>query len=389
MATSITPESAPNSEGKAPSERLHLDYLDGIRALAAIYVILGHAHLQVFPFFLSKQPTPLVKGLTFWVEFGHFAVSLFIVISGFCLMLPVVRNRGEIKGGISTFFKRRAKRILPPYYLSVGLSLLLIVLLVGQKTQTHWDLSIPVTLRGLISHLLLYQNWEPFDVLPQINHAHWSIAVECQIYLFFPLLVLLWKKIGAVRVTLLTTILSYAIAIPFYKVPDFRFVLACPHYLGLFSMGMLGATIAHDPDLKWQRWRENRFWTPLALLMALGLVLGNILGGEAAFANEHWFDLVAGIGGMCLLIGAGQPGKNRVRRFLSWRPLVFVGGFSYSIYLIHAPLLQIVWQYLLSPFRSNDGLNLFMLLVPGTALIVAISYLFYLACERPFLNARR
>lgn len=370
-------------------DRLHLDYLDGIRALAAILVVASHAFLTVYPFWGAKHPSALVYALSFWMMFGHFAVSLFIVISGFCLMLPVIRNRGEMKGGAKTFFMRRAKRILPPYYLSVALSWLLIVLLVGTKTNTHWDLCIPITKMGWISHLLLFQNWMPFEVYAQINHAHWSIALECQIYLLFPLLVLLWRRIGAVGTAVVATAIGYAIVVIIIKRYQGQFLDACPHYLGLFGMGMLAATIGHGSQERWLRLREKRFWIPIALLLALLVGAGNMLLKERAYENGHWFDLLVGLASMCLLIGVGASPKGRLNAFLSLRPLVTVGGFSYSVYLIHAPLLQIIWQYLLPAFHRNDGLSLFLLVVPGTLLIIGASYLFYLGCERPFLNTRR
>src|SRR5438067_7057279 len=110
----------------------HLDFLDGLRALAAIYVLLHHAWLQIWEWHL---PGPFTRRLTGWLYFGHFGVVVFIVLSGFCLMLPVVRGDGTLRGGAKTFFQRRALRILPPYYVAIGLSLVLIVTLIG--TQTH------------------------------------------------------------------------------------------------------------------------------------------------------------------------------------------------------------------------------------------------------------
>ena len=77
---------------------------------------------------------------------GHYVVDLFIVLSGFCLMLPVIRHRGTLPGNTIIFFKKRIRRILPPYYLAMGFSLLLIITMIGEKTGTRWDISIPITL---------------------------------------------------------------------------------------------------------------------------------------------------------------------------------------------------------------------------------------------------
>ena len=154
--------------------RRHLDYLDGLRALAAVYVLLGHALLQVN--FSHQRPGVFARGFLSIFLFGHEAVDLFIVLSGFCLMLPVARGDGALRGGAWNFFQRRAWRIVPPYYAAMTLSLLLIWSCIGQKTGTHWDISIPVTGRSILTHLLLLQ--DALGDEASINHAFWSISVE-------------------------------------------------------------------------------------------------------------------------------------------------------------------------------------------------------------------
>lgn len=88
---------------------VRLDYLDGLRALAALYVVLHHAWLTIWSAEYYKQPVGVLAALTGWLAYGHFAVSAFIVISGFSLMLPVARG-GVLKGGARRFFKKRARR---------------------------------------------------------------------------------------------------------------------------------------------------------------------------------------------------------------------------------------------------------------------------------------
>ena len=68
---------------------------------------------------------------------------------------------------------------------------------------------------------------------------------------------------------------------------------------------------------------------------------------------------------------------------------MFVGGFSYSLYLMHAPLLQIVWQYMLQPLDLRPGVGLVALELVGIPLVVTAAYLFYRVFERPFVNASR
>src|SRR5450432_2883737 len=104
--------------------RPHVAFLDGMRALAALFVVLHHCMLQVNLDKVSVSP-----GLSKIVQvllLGHDSVDVFIVLSGFCLAMPVVRGDGFVSGGALNFFKKRARRILPPYYFALALSLLLI-----------------------------------------------------------------------------------------------------------------------------------------------------------------------------------------------------------------------------------------------------------------------
>lgn len=301
-------------------------------------------------------------------------MSVFIVISGFCLMLPVIRNGGALKGGAPAFFRKRARRILPPYYQALALSLLLIWTLIGRKTGTHWDVSIPVNPGGIIAHLLLVQ-----DIYgsPQINHVFWSIAVECQIYLLFPLLVLLWDRIGGVK-TLVGAILASFVALHFLS--HTRLSGLTPQYLGLFATGMFGACLATSANTEWRGWSERIPWWIITGIMV-------VLSGLSIHLGKAYFaDYFVGFAAMALLVGATQTDHNPIRSLLSLRPLAGIGLFAYSIYLIHAPLLQVVWQYLLLPLHLGPIQTFALLASFGCPVILAISYLFYLRCERPFIS---
>jgi peptidoglycan/LPS O-acetylase OafA/YrhL len=74
---------------------------------------------------------------------------------------------------------------------------------------------------------------------------------------------------------------------------------------------------------------------------------------------------------------------------LNFRPLVFVGTFSYSLYLMHAPLLQLLWQYWLYPSGIGRQAMFVCLLTLGLAIVLGASYLFHLLFEAPFMGAQR
>lgn len=93
---------------------LRLDYLDGLRGLTALYVVLFHCRSEFTWQYADGGFSPLLWQMTAWMNFGHYAVVIFIVLSGYCLMLPVVRSQNKtLAGGLRGYLKRRAWRTLP------------------------------------------------------------------------------------------------------------------------------------------------------------------------------------------------------------------------------------------------------------------------------------
>jgi len=371
----------------ARSPAAHLAYLDGLRGLAALQVVLGHAVMQIH--WGSAPPSGFIGVATWLMSFAREAVAVFIVLSGFCLMLPVVRRDGVLQGGALLFFKRRARRILPPYFFALGLSLLLIWTLIGLKTQTHWDVALPADGKAILSHLLLVQDLF-HDTSARINHVMWSISVEWRIYFLFPLLVLLWRRAGAVSATLIALVSSYTLLrwLHFDWLNTGPFGL-CPQFLGLFALGMLGAGVAHSKEPTLTRVRDAVPWALVAIVALAGAIVtreAKLLGGRAL----PWYlrDYLLGLFSMSLMVSAAVSPQRPVPRFLAWKPVAFLGTFGYSLYLMHAPFLQVITQYLLVPLGLPPAAAFFLLVLLGTPVVVLLCHGFYLLCERPFLNPR-
>lgn len=143
---------------KAEPRGSRIAYLDGMRAVAAVYVVLFHATSM-----LGRGSTGLSKILQVLFQFGHEAVAIFIVLSGYCLMLPVARGGlGKLPTSLGTFLARRAFRILPPYYAALGMSLCLlwaIPSLNAGGTGGMWDKTLPgLEPFTITTHLLLVHN---------------------------------------------------------------------------------------------------------------------------------------------------------------------------------------------------------------------------------------
>jgi peptidoglycan/LPS O-acetylase OafA/YrhL len=365
-----------------------LDHIDGLRALAAMYVTMHHVLLYVNDD-LTKGKVKTVLGIFI---FGHYAVDVFIVLSGFCLMLPVIRNQGEIFGGTMTFFRKRARRILPAYYSAVALSLVLIWFFIG-KSGSLWGASLPVTTWGILSHLFLIQDL--FEATHhQINYVLWSVSVEWRIYFLFPLLVFCWKRFGALCTVTTTAILSSLLLIPLqYSFFDTSGGGVCLHYYGLFAFGMLAAGFGYSEDGCLLQLRKRVPWGALFVVICgvtLTLNKGYCHGQRIPWQCE---DLLVGLGTLSLLVAITPCGTvdkwHWVRNMLGWAPLVFVGTFSYSLYLLHAPLMEVIWVYFVHPLNMTTVNSFILLSTAGVAVIVGLSYLFFLLCERPFLGSRK
>ncbi len=345
----------------------HLPHLDSLRGLAALGVTIHHAHFE-------SEPAGLLRTLLSWLRQGHFLVTFFIILSGFCLALPTLES-DRLRSGTLRFIARRARRLLPAYYASLGLCLLLTTTLIGHQTGRHWDFAVPVTARSIVTHLFLVHNYDLAD-LYKINHVFWSIAVEWQIYFAFPILLWLKRWTGPWWTTAIALGLGY---LGFYAVRQTAHVGLTPHFYGMFALGMLGAELAYGRRWGWAR-QEASWWT----VAALSLVA--MIAARRAVAPEV-LDIPYGVACVSVLVAFSQP--SRLRNWLEVRPLVALGTFSYSLYLVHAPIQHLIVEYGFEKFGLAPDREFLILALPGTVAILAISYGFHRLFERPFFTTRQ
>ncbi|HEX3853284.1 MAG TPA: acyltransferase, partial [Polyangiaceae bacterium] len=254
-------------------ETLRLEYLDGLRAVASLYVVLFHAGVG----FNSGPLTGIARIVWHTLVYGHDAVAIFIVLSGYCLMLPVARSQGQLVRGLPNYFARRAWRILPPYYATVLGSLLLLALVpvLETPTTTIWADTFPAFgLAPIGSHLLLIHNLYR-SLSNRIDGPLWSVATEWQIYFFFPLLLLpLWRRFGAA----LTVLVGFALGCSLLWLAPEAANSAASWYLGLFALGMAAAGIGFASRPLESALRERAPWGVLsALFLALVAVGATVL----------------------------------------------------------------------------------------------------------------
>jgi peptidoglycan/LPS O-acetylase OafA/YrhL len=379
LSTNSPTNDSPLASESVPATGKHLLFLDGLRGLAALFVTTHHMWLQLWPQTYHMLPSGLMLFATGWLGYGHFGVTAFIVLSGYSLALAAAKRDRLVHVDNKAFFMRRARRILPPYYFALLISCLLAMTIASKTTGTHWDVSLPVTLPGTLSHLFMMQD---LFYVSQINHTFWSVALEWKLYFLFPALVAACYKFGPLKTAAAATALGYAGVVLLHGTAYNDFPI---HFVGLFAIGIAAAILVFSRRPDWQILCQSPVVTWICVASAL-VVLA--VAWTHYLRGLFYIDVFVGLITVAALIRMSLGRWPLLRKALESKPLAFVGTFSYSLYLIHAPLIQCIWQYLVHPLGLSRNAEFLLLFLIGTPLILACAYVLYLGCERPFLPSR-
>jgi len=285
-------------------ERPHLGYVDGLRAIAVLSVLVFHG-------FLGDGQTLPQRVLCY-----SRGVDLFFVISGFCLAFPFLARPGRLKldkAIYGRFLLRRLSRIAPPYYVALCAFAILGMTAFGFPSADH-----PAAGLGFSVHAAREFLADAVFLIPRVplhNIAFWTLGIEARWYLLCPLLIALyvrskWSFFG------LAGILYGVYFFTPYGVAD----------MGTLPCFMAGI-VAADVVLRRQAWRRYAW---IAAAAALGL-------GIWTSSGDHG-DPIWHLAGFFLVVGGSVGPLNRILR---WKPLLATGVCSYSIYLYHAPF--VIW----------------------------------------------
>ena len=325
--------------------------IDGLRAVAVLPVILFHAGVSVF-------------------SGGYVGVDIFFVISGYLITSIILAERAAGVFSIRKFYERRARRILPALYLVILACL-----------PFAWAWMIPEMLadfaRSAAATALFISNahfWETAgyfatntDLKPLLHT--WSLAVEEQFYLVFPLLLILFgtRKLG--RIAWLFGVLALASLLlsewGWRNEPDANFYFTPSRFWELLA-GSLCAILL----LKRGPYSNNA----LAGL-GLGLVLFAVFAFDETVPFPSVYALVPVMGSVLIILFAGP--LSVVARLLSLKPIVGIGLISYSAYLWHQPLFA--FARIRSP---HEPAMAWMILL--SVMTLALAYLSWRFVEQPF-----
>lgn len=289
--------------------------IDSLRAVAVFAVMYSH----------------------FWDEaspWGHYGVRLFFVISGYLITGILIRSKEAVRsqgtlGVILVFYLRRALRIFPAYYVMLALAA---AFLPEVRTSLPWH-------TAYLSNVLfaLNGNWDPWPL------AHlWSLSVEEQFYLFWPLLIVLspGRTLIPTLIGIILAAVAFRAAIMFY-LPEgpARYVLTPAAFDALGAGALLAAVEASNRLTDVLRWRLAIASVAAIAIVAISFTL------QAAMFNFILGDFLTVVPLAAVVSWASVGAKGLIKRLAENSAVRYLGRISYGIYLYHFPALAVVFLF--------------------------------------------
>lgn len=336
--------------------------IDGLRALAIIPVILYHAGLQGF-------------------SGGYVGVDIFFVISGYLITTIILSEMEAGTFSLIGFYERRARRILPALFLVLLVCLPFAWLCLQPLALENFSESL-VAVTLFISNIFFWKHGGYFDVESELNpllHT-WSLAVEEQYYVLFPLFLMIAWRLGKrwiIGILMLGALASLALAYKFslsfsttafYLLPGRGWELL----VGAFTAFYLSSNrtfITKNPLI-------NQLWGITGLL----LIIYSIVFFNKDTPFPSLYTLVPTLGAALIILFTSQ--QTLAGRALGNQALVGIGLISYSAYLWHQPLFSF------AKHRSIEAPSMAMLMTLSIMALV-LAYFSWKYVETPFRNKSR
>lgn len=339
--------------------------IDGIRAISVLAVIFFHAGFD------------FVKG-------GFIGVDIFFVISGFLITGIILDDYEKGQFSIASFYERRARRILPALYL-------MLLVTFGAFVATALPSNLVSISESLIASALFYSNIyfsenanyfsQDSSLIPLIHT--WSLAVEEQFYVIFPLLMVGMMKVKSwLRISLFMALLIALVGLSQElknEDPASAFFLAQVRGWAILAGALLAMILRLELVTKWQR------AIPVALadiiaVSALAMVVAPMFWVEQSMGWPSKLTLIPVAGTCLLLVFASRD--TFTGKLLGVRPLVLIGLCSYSAYLWHQPVFAFFKYQAADPVTLPTQLALILIML-------VIAYLSWRFVEAPFRQRNR
>ncbi|RDI63164.1 acyltransferase family protein [Nocardia pseudobrasiliensis] len=359
MTTTVTEQIAP---ARVPS-RAFVPALEGMRALAALGVVLTHVAFQT-----GASGVPVLGRV--WGRFDM-AVAVFFGLSGFLLWRPhaaAARGHGSAPPA-RRYLLHRAARILPAYWVVVCAVLILLPSAAHSAGRRVW-----------LANLTLLQVFVPLTLTDGLTQM-WSLSVEVAFYLALPALAcaLMWIHRPRWRIASVVALGVFSLGWNLLPVPTPDAIHAdnwLPGYLPWFAAGMLLAELVEDESPRWRRIAGNRWAMWILAAVAFGLSATDLAGPAGLVRGAPWqYVLKMGLGALIgfgllapLVLGDGR------HRLLESRIAATLGRWSYGIFIWHLAVLWMVFPVFgIIPF-SGHFVHVLLLTIAFTVPLAAASY---------------
>ena len=350
-------------------DKQYLDSITVLRGLAALGVVFFHIRIFLWVGWneirdnshLYTEFDKITAWLSIPTPFMGECVLLFFVISGFCVHLPHARNGGRLN--IPTYAIRRFLRIYPPYLIAILLSVVVIAVLSESEIGDE----------PLFSVFMMLQNYLPV-VNSQLstNKSLWSIPTEVEFYLAYPIILIIYNKIGY-RYCLVIIVILFFMSIFSYLNGDTWLAFCSITFYPIWWSGVILADL----------YANNKLAKPPGLLIFVSLIFliigisSYLVGSANSIAHRFTF----GAFFIVLVWYSITMDFNLQKLGFIYTIINTLGNMSYSLYLIHYPLLMLVGNIWFMTFQGKP--TNFLICIMFAILTCFISYLFYLIIELP------
>lgn len=332
--------------------------IDGIRAIAVSIVILFHYGVVGF-------------------AGGYVGVDIFFVLSGYLISSIIFAQTGQGRFCFSNFYFRRIRRLFPVYLVVMLATFVVAFAYLLPRDFREFGQSLFAS-TVYISNVLFYMEAGYFDTashLKPLLHT-WSLSVEEQFYVVFPVVAWLCGRMSAKGLFILfgaLTVASLVAAASYIETDNSAVFYLYPFRAWEMFFGTLLAT-GFIPALRSVIWNN--------VLAALGLIM--LLGSTFLYDESTLFPGLSAIIpclGTVLLIHSGSGHQGWIHQILATKPMVFIGNISYSLYLWHWPV------YVLYVYNKPEGVSVSDTLVMAVTTFV-LSVLSWKFVETPFRHGR-
>lgn len=334
--------------------------LDGLRGFLALGVFFHHAVIFYFFYATGKWQVP---PSTFYTLLGQIAVSLFFMITGFLFWSKAITGKGKVS--LSRLFISRVRRLVPMYVVSV-LIVFVVAYIASGFIFKSTSLKLATTMiRWMMFGFMGFPNVNEVGNSWIINSVYWTLKYELLFYLTLPFIA--W----AYRDTAFSVLILFVIALLF------KFSLNI--VLLSFVFGAVTAWLL-DKNIQWlSRWAQSPL-AALAVAIILVLIFWHMNTAYTLLASVMLFVLF-------FIVAAG----NSLFGLLTSKPARLLGAMSYSIYLLHSPILFLLlyWVNLSISVSRLSALNYWALMSMAGIVLVLIAALSFRWVEYPFMTQRR